>query len=332
MGKEQAEVAVLGSGSWATALVKMFSSNTDNIAWYIREKDIIEHILKFRHNPKYLSTVYLDTQKLILTPDINRAVNLADVLVFVIPSAFLKKCLANLRTDISGKIVCSAIKGIVPEDNYIVGDFFHKNLDIPYRNMVVLTGPTHAEEIAMEKLTYLTIASQDRSTAERVSGLLQNHYLRTFISDDITGTEYAAVIKNIYAIAAGIADGLGYGDNFHAVLLSNAATEMNRFIKAVYKNDRDFNSSPYLGDLLVTAYSKFSRNRMFGNMIGKGYSVRFTRMEMEMVAEGYYASKCINEINKELRVEIPIADTVFRILYQKASPSAEFINLVDKLK
>lgn len=332
MGKEQAEVAVLGSGSWATALVKMFSSNTDNIAWYIREKEIIEHILKFRHNPKYLSTVYLDTDKLILTPDINRAVKLADILVFVIPSAFLKKSLSNLNTDISGKMVCSAIKGIVPEDNYIVGDFFHKNLNIPYRNMVVLTGPTHAEEIAMEKLTYLTIASQDRSQAERVSGLLQNHYLRTFISDDITGTEYAAVIKNIYAIAAGIADGLGYGDNFLAVLLSNAATEMNRFVKAVYKNDRDFNSSPYLGDLLVTAYSKFSRNRMFGNMIGKGYSVRFTRMEMEMVAEGYYASVCINEINKELKVEIPIADTVYRILYQKASPSVEFRKLVDKLK
>ena len=332
MRKEQAEVAVLGSGSWATALVKMFSSNTENIAWYIREKDITDHILKFRHNPKYLSTVYLDTRRLILTSDINRAVKLADILVFVIPSAFLKKSLANLKVDLSDKIVCSAIKGIVPEDNYIVGDFFHKNLHVPYKNMVVLTGPTHAEEIAMEKLTYLTIASQDRSIAEKVSGLLQNHYLRTFISDDITGTEYAAVIKNIYAIAAGIADGLGYGDNFLAVLLSNAATEMNRFVKAVFKNDRDFNSSPYLGDLLVTAYSKFSRNRMFGNMLGKGYSVRYTRMEMEMVAEGYYASACINEINQDLKVEIPIADTVYRILYQKASPSVEFRNLVDKLK
>ncbi|MBN1387313.1 MAG: NAD(P)H-dependent glycerol-3-phosphate dehydrogenase [Bacteroidales bacterium] len=332
MGKEQAEVAVLGSGSWATALVKMFSSNVENIAWYIREKNIIEHIQKYKHNPKYLSTINLDTNKLILTPDINMAVKLADILVFVIPSAFLKKSLENLRADISGKLICSAIKGIVPEDNYIIGDFFHKRLNIPYKNMVVLTGPTHAEEIAMEKLTFLTIASKHRSAAERVSELLQNHYLRTFISDDITGTEYAAVIKNIYAIAAGMADGLGFGDNFLAVLLSNAATEMHRFVKAVYKNERDFNSSPYLGDLLVTAYSKFSRNRMFGNMIGKGYSVRFTRMEMEMVAEGYYASDCINEINKKLKVEIPIADTVYRILYQKASPSVEFRKLIDKLK
>ena len=332
MGKESAEVAVLGSGSWATALVKMFSSNVEVIAWYIREKNIIEHIHTYKHNPKYLSTVNLDTNKLILTSDINRAVNLADIIVFVIPSAFLKKSLENLTADISRKLVCSAIKGIVPEDNYIVGDFFHKRLNIPYKNMVVLTGPTHSEEIAMEKLTYLTIASNERTAAEKVSGLLKNHYLRTFISDDITGTEYAAVIKNIYAIAAGIADGLGYGDNFQAVLLSNAATEMNSFIKAVYKNERDFNSSPYLGDLLVTAYSKFSRNRMFGNMIGKGYSVRFTRMEMEMVAEGYYASNCINEISKDLKVEIPIADTVYRILYQKASPSAEFRKLIDKLK
>lgn len=332
MGKERADIAVLGSGSWATALVKMLSSNAGRIAWYIREKDIIEHIRKYKHNPKYLSTVNLDTDKLILTSDINRAVGLSDILVFVIPSAFLKKSLAALRTDISGKLVCSAIKGIVPEDNYIVGDFFHKKLKIPYQNMVVLTGPTHAEEIAMEKLTYLTIASHNRTAAEKVSQLLKNHYLRTVISDDITGTEYAAVIKNIYAIAAGIADGLGFGDNFQAVLLSNAATEMNRFVKAVYKNDRDFNSSPYLGDLMVTAYSKFSRNRMFGKMVGKGYSVRFTLMEMEMVAEGYYASDCINEINRDLKVDIPIADTVYRILYQNTSPSVEFRNLTDKLK
>lgn len=332
MERESAEVAVIGSGSWATALVKMFSPNARKIAWYIRRKEIIDHIQTFKHNPKYLSTVNLDTQKLILTSDINTAVELADILVFVIPSAFLKKSLSGLRTDISTKLVCSAIKGIVPEDNYIVGDFFNKKLKVPYENMVVLTGPSHSEEIAMERLTYLTLASRDRSKAEKLSHLLKNHYLRTVISDDIRGTEYAAVIKNIYAIAAGIADALGFGDNFLAVLLSNAATEMSRFIRAVYKNDRDFNSSPYLGDLMVTAYSKFSRNRMFGHMIGKGYSVRFTLMEMEMVAEGYYASACINEINKKLKVDIPIADTVYRILYKKASPSVEFRKLTEILK
>lgn len=332
MVKTQAEVAVLGSGSWATALVKLLSPNAEKIAWYIREKAIIDHIATYNHNPKYLSTVELDNSKLLMTTDINKAAGMADILIFVIPSAYLKKSLAGLRTDISGKMVCSAIKGIVPEDNYIVGDYFHKKLDVPLKNMVILAGPTHSEEIAMEKLTYLTIASPDRSAAEKISGLLKNHYLKTIISDDITGTEYAAVIKNIYAIAAGMADGLGYGDNFLAVLLSNSANEMKRFIKAVYMNDRDFNSSPYLGDLLVTAYSKFSRNRMFGNMIGRGYSVKYTMMEMEMVAEGYYSSDCINVINQKLKVDLPIADTVHRILYQKADPVPEFRKLTEILK
>lgn len=328
----KAEVAVLGSGSWATALVKMFSSNTERVAWYIREKSIIEHIRLYNHNPRYLSTVNLDNRKLLLTGDINKAADMADILVFAIPSAFLKKSLEKLRSDISGKLICSAIKGIVPEDNFIVGEFFEKKMNIPRDKMVVLTGPTHAEEIAMEKLTYLTIASTDKYAAEKISGLLKNHYLKTVISDDIIGTEYAAVIKNIYAIAAGIAYGIGFGDNFLAVLLSNAATEMNRFVKAVYKNDRNFSSSPYLGDLLVTAYSRFSRNRMFGTLIGKGYSVRFARLEMEMVAEGYYASDCINKINNKLKVDIPIAETVYRILYEKASPSVEFNILANKLK
>ncbi len=332
MAKKKADLAVLGSGSWATALVKMFSTNAESIAWYIREKDVIEHIRAYKRNPRYLSTVNLDTDRLILTQDINEAVNMAGILVFVIPSAFLKESVSGLTTDISGKLVCSAIKGIVPEHNYIAGDFFHKQLAVPLNNLVILTGPTHAEEIAMEKLTYLTVASLEREKALRVSGLLQNHYLKTIISDDIKGTEYAAVIKNIYAIAAGIAHGLGFGDNFQAVLLANAATEMKRFIRSVFKNDRDINSSPYLGDLLVTAYSKFSRNRMFGNMIGKGYSVRFTRMEMDMIAEGYYASDCINDINKDLKIEMPIADTVYRILYHKANPAIEFEKLTGLLK
>jgi glycerol-3-phosphate dehydrogenase (NAD(P)+) len=332
MGKKQAEVTVLGSGSWATALVKLLSPNADRIAWFIREKGIIDHIATYSHNPRYLSSVELDSSKLLMTTDINEAVEMADILIFVIPSAYLKESLAGLSTDLSGKLVCSAIKGIVPEDNYIVGDFFHKKMQVALKDMVILTGPTHSEEIAMEKLTYLTIASRDRSAAEKISRLLKNYYLKTIISDDITGTEYAAVIKNIYAIAAGMADGLGYGDNFLAVLLSNSANEMKKFIKAVYMNDRDFNSSPYLGDLLVTAYSKFSRNRMFGNMIGRGYSVKYTMMEMEMVAEGYYSSDCINEINKKLKVDLPIADSVHRILYHKADPAPEFRKLTEILK
>lgn len=332
MSKIQADVAVLGSGSWATALVKMFSTNTERLAWYIREREIIEHIQEHGHNPRYLSSVNLDTSKLLMTADINRAAAMADILVFVIPSTYLKKSLAALKIDITKKLICTAIKGIVPEDNLIVGDFFQERLNIPVGNMVVLTGPTHSEEIAMEKLTYLTVASRRKSAAGRIALLLRNHYLKTILSDDITGTEYAAVIKNIYAIAAGMADGLGYGDNFLAVLLSNAANEMKSFIKTVYRNERDFNSSPYLGDLLVTAYSKFSRNRMFGNMIGRGYSVKYTLLEMEMVAEGYYASDCINKINSKLKVDIPIADTVYRILYKKTDPADEFKKLTEILK
>jgi len=332
MVKTQTKVAVLGSGSWATALIKVLSSNNESIAWYIREREIIDHIQKYNHNPRYLSSVNLDCSKLVMTTDINMAASLADILLFVIPSAYLKESLEGLKIDISGKLVCSAIKGIVPEDNLIVGDFFINRLKVPEKRLVIITGPSHSEEIAMEKLTYLTIGSPEQKTAEKIARLFETHYLKTIISDDIRGTEYAAVIKNIYAIAAGMADGIGYGDNFLAVLLSNAANEMKRFIKAVYRTERDFNSSPYLGDLLVTAYSKFSRNRMFGNMIGKGYSVKFTLMEMVMVAEGYYASNCINEINRKLKVEIPIADSVYRILYQKADPVSEFRNMTEILK
>lgn len=332
MAAAKTEVSVIGSGSWATALVKMLSGNASGITWYIHEQEIIDHILVHKNNPRYLSMVNHNLDNINLTNDINHAFDSSETIVLVIPSAFLKDSLEGLRVDISGKTVCSAIKGIVPEFNQIVGDFLHKNYSLPYDNLVVLTGPTHAEEIAMEKLTYLTIASKDSSKAVRISGLLENYYLRTVISNDITGTEYAAVIKNIYAIAAGIAQGLGYGDNFQAVLIANAVTEMRNFIRAIYSNDRDINSSAYLGDLLVTAYSKFSRNRTFGNMIGRGYSVHFTRMEMEMVAEGYYASDCINEINQSLRVNIPVADTVYRILYEKANPSGEFNELIKILK
>ena len=332
MVKTQTKVAVMGAGSWATALIKVLSSNTESIVWYIREREIIDHIQKYNHNPRYLSSVNLDCSKLVMTTDINKAASIADILVFVIPSAYLKESLKGLKIDISGKLVCSAIKGIVPEDNLIVGDFFINRLNVPEKKLVIITGPSHSEEIAMEKLTYLTIASPEQKTAEKIARLFETHYLKTIISDDIRGTEYAAVIKNIYAIAAGMADGIGYGDNFLAVLLSNAANEMKRFIKAVYRTERDFNSSPYLGDLLVTAYSKFSRNRMFGNMIGKGYSVKFTLMEMVMVAEGYYTSHCINEINRQLKVEIPIADSVYRILYQKADPVSEFMKMTEILK
>lgn len=326
------DVTVIGSGSWATALVKLLSTNASRICWYIQQEDILKHLKKHNHNPRYLSAVNFKPDKLVLTSDINKAVNSSDTLIFVTPSAFLKENIKGMTVDISGKTICSAIKGIVPDENTIVGEFFHKEYNVPFENIVIITGPSHAEEVAMEKLTYLTIASQDKNRSKLIISMLKNHYLRTIISDDIFGTEYSAVMKNIYAIAAGICVGLGFGDNFLAVLLSNAAMEMKKFIDTIHPGEREMNSSPYLGDLLVTGYSQFSRNRMFGNMIGKGYSVNNALMEMTMVAEGYYSANCIHKLRSKMEISIPIAETVYRILYENAVPSSEIHNLTKILK
>jgi glycerol-3-phosphate dehydrogenase (NAD(P)+) len=327
-----ADVAVIGSGSWATAIVKLLCSNSSKICWYVRFEDELKHIKKYHHNPKYLSAIDFKPEKLLLTGDINKALRSSEIIILVTPAAFLKETLSDVSVSIKGKTICSAIKGVIPGDNTIVGEFIHNKYEIPFSDIVIITGPSHAEEIAMEKLTYLTIASQDQNKAKKVATLLRNHYLRTVISDDIFGTEYAAVMKNIYAIASGICTGLGYGDNFLAVLLSNAAMELKVFIDAIHPIDRDIKSSAYLGDLLVTGYSQFSRNRLFGNMIGKGYSVHNALLEMTMVAEGYYASKGIHTLRTEMKLSIPIAETVYRILYENGIPSKEIHNLTKILK
>jgi glycerol-3-phosphate dehydrogenase (NAD(P)+) len=326
------DVTVIGSGSWATAIVKLLCTNSSKICWYIHQDDILKHLKKFHHNPRYLSAIDFNPDKLILTNDINKAVTASDTIILVTPSAFLKDNLKGMDVDISGKTICSAIKGIIPDENTIVGEYIHKQYNVPFQNIVIITGPSHAEEVAMEKLTYLTISSQDKNRAKLVMSLLKNHFLRTIMSDDIFGTEYAAVMKNIYAIAAGICVGMGYGDNFLAVLLSNAAMEMKKFIDAMHPGDREINSSPYLGDLMVTGYSQFSRNRMFGNMIGKGYSVNNALMEMTMVAEGYYSAGCIHKLKSKMNISVPIAETVYRILYENAATSTEIHNLTKILK
>jgi glycerol-3-phosphate dehydrogenase (NAD(P)+) len=331
-GSHVADVTVIGSGSWATAIVKMLSSNASKICWFVQFDEELKHLKKFHHNQKYLSAIDFRPEKLILTGDINKAVMSAEIIILVTPAAFLKETLSPLKNSLEGKTVCSAIKGFIPEDNCIVGEFMHNKYNVPFSSIVIITGPSHAEEVAMEKLTYLTIASQDSGKAKKVALLLKNHYLRTIISDDIYGTEYAAVMKNIYAIAAGICIGLGYGDNFLAVLLSNAAMELKSFIDNIHPIDRDIKSSAYLGDLLVTGYSQFSRNRAFGNMIGKGYSVHNALMEMTMIAEGYYAAKGIHKLRFEMNLRIPIAETVYRILYENANPSKEVHKLTKILK
>ncbi len=323
--------AVIGGGSWATAIAKMLCVNVDEIAWYMRSTYAIEHLKLQKHNPNYLSSVEFDTKKLRLTNNINEAVAFADYIIFAIPSAFLSGELEKLTESLEGKVIFSAIKGIVPETSLIVGEHFHEKYNIPYDNIGVITGPCHAEEVALERLSYLTIACGDERKAKLMGKNLNSHYIKTKISDDIVGTEYAAMLKNIYAIAAGMAHGLGYGDNFQALLMSNAIREMKKFIRKVHKMKRNINNSAYLGDLLVTGYSVFSRNRMFGNMIGKGYTVKSAMMEMSMVAEGYYATKSAYKLNEDNKAKTPIIDAVYSILYEGKDAKSVFKKLTDKL-
>jgi len=331
--KNNMKFAVLGGGSWATAIVKMLTENTDVVQWYMRNSEAIEHIGAHGHNPNYLSSVEFRREQLLLTNDINIAVTNADILIFAIPSAFLDSELKSLKVDIKDKIVFSAIKGIVPESSLIVGEHFNVHYHIPLKNIGVITGPCHAEEVALERLSYLTIACSDIEKAELVAEHISSEYIKTKISNDIIGTEYAAMLKNIYAIAAGIAHGLGYGDNFQSVLMSNAIREMKRFIKRVHKTKRNINDSAYLGDLLVTGYSLFSRNRMFGNMVGKGYTVKSAMMEMKMVAEGYYATKSAYQIMSKYKKKskTPILNAVYKILYENKNPKTIFRELTEKL-
>ena len=325
-------IAVIGGGSWATAIVKILSNNVELINWWVRNEETVDFIKKYNHNPRYLSDVEIDTNKVSVSNDILDCVRYSQIIILAVPSAFLKESISKLTTDIlKDKIVFSAIKGIVPEDYLIVGDFIHKTYDLSFDKIGVITGPCHAEEVAMEKLSYLTIACMNTDNAAKLAEMLNCRYIKATVSDDIFGTEYAAVLKNVIAIANGICHGLGYGDNFSAVLISNAIQEIKRFVDKVHPITRDINDSAYLGDLLVTAYSQFSRNRTFGTMIGKGYSVKTAQLEMNMIAEGYYAVKCIHEINKKLGVEMPITSAVYNILYEKISPRIEMKLLSDKL-
>ncbi|MFT5674033.1 MAG: glycerol-3-phosphate dehydrogenase (NAD(P)+) [Polaribacter sp.] len=325
------KIAVLGGGSWATAIVKMLIENIETVGWYMRNEHAIAYIEENDHNPKYLRSAELNAKRLDLSADINFMVANYDVLIFAIPSAFVTSELNKLNVSLEGKTIFSAIKGIIPETGLIVGEHFNKKYNIPLENIGVITGPCHAEEVAMERLSYLTIACIDSEKARLMSKALESWYIKTKISDDIIGTEYAAMLKNIYAVAAGIAHGLGYGDNFQSVLMSNAIREMKRFIKKVHKMKRNINDSAYLGDLLVTGYSTFSRNRMFGNMIGKGYTVKSAQHEMSMIAEGYYATKSAHKIKEEKNTKTPIIDAVYNVLYKDKDPKKEFKKLTNNL-
>lgn len=298
----------------------------------MRNEIAVEHIKQYRHNPHYLQSVEFDLNKIEVSTDLVKMIESADTVIIATPSAFLTKLFEDFPYGLmKEKVVFSAVKGIVPEYNAIPARFIHKTFGTPYDNIGIICGPCHAEEVALERLSYLTVACQDEDISEEMADLLACRYIKTTVSDDLFGTELSAVLKNVYAIASGICAGLGYGDNFQAVLISNAIQEIENFIDEVSPIHRDVKSSAYLGDLLVTAYSKFSRNRTFGYMIGKGYSVKTAQLEMDMIAEGYYATKSVMEIMKKFEVEMPIVEAVNNIIYEKISPVIEMRILTDKL-
>ncbi len=340
---------VIGSGSWATALVKILSDNGQAINWWVRNKEQIAHIEKRRYNPQYLSSARLDVSLLTVSDDINEVVRNSDVILLVVPSAFIQEVLEGVNKEgFQYKKIVSAIKGIVPGPDILLNDYLEQHFDIPLENYFALLGPCHAEEVASEKLSYLTFSGVDVSMTEEISSCFKTSYINTVTNSDILGVQYAAVLKNIYALGAGIAHGLEYGDNFLSVYIANSADEMAGFLRKAgvqhivvgeheeedlitHKKSPNYAASVYLGDLLVTCYSPYSRNRTFGNMIGKGYTVQSAQLEMNMVAEGYYASKCIDHINEKTGASIPIAKTVYKILWERLQPAKGFRQIEDTL-
>ena len=327
------KIAIIGGGSWATAIAKIVSGRTRHIGWYMRRDDRIEEFRRLGHNPAYLTSVHFNVSEIDFSSDINKIVQAYDTLIFVTPSPYLKNHLKKLKTRLKDKFIITAIKGIVPDENLVCSEYFHHVYDVPYDRLACIGGPSHAEEVALERLSYLTIGCADREKAQAFASLIDSEFIKTKTSTDVVGIEYASVLKNVFAIAAGICSGLKYGDNFQAVLMSNAVQEMNRFLSSVHPlAGRNINDSVYMGDLLVTGYSNFSRNRTFGTMIGKGYSVKSAQIEMEMIAEGYFGTKCMKEINRRQHVNMPILDAVYNILYERISPQIEIKLLTDSFR
>jgi len=327
------KVAIIGGGSWATAMAKIVLRHEEQINWYMRRDDRIEEFIRLGHNPAYLTGLHFDVSRINFSSDLNKVVQDSDTLILVTPSPYLKSHLKKLKVSIREKLIAIAIKGLVPDDNITISQYFQQAYNVPEDNITTIGGPSHAEEVAMDRLCYLTVGCHNIDNARTVAELLTNKYVKTSVSTDIEGIEYSSVLKNVYAIAAGICNGLKYGDNFHAVLVANAVQEMDRFLQSVeQRDDRKVTNTAYLGDLLVTMYSNFSRNRTFGTMIGRGYSVKTAQLEMEMIAEGYYGTYCMKQINKKFHVNMPILDAMYNILYERISPSVEIKILSDSFR
>jgi glycerol-3-phosphate dehydrogenase (NAD(P)+) len=325
-------VAIIGSGSWATALAKIIMHNVPDINWYIRRQEVIDDFIENRRNPNHLELAYFDTSRIHFSTDINYVIEHSDVLILAIPSPYIKQCLDEISVDMSGKKVISAVKGMIAEENMRVTEYLHTHFHIPTKNIGIVAGPCHAEEIALERLSYLTIGCTDIEQSQEWCHMMTTRYVHTTPSNDVVGLEISSVMKNIYAIAMGMCKSLHYGDNFLSVLLTNAIHEISRFSTAISDVPRDITHSGYLGDVLVTAYSNFSRNRQFGQMIGMGYSVKAAQTEMEMVAEGYYGTKAIHILNNDLGVDIPIAEAMYQILYGRKSPKLAIKELTEKFQ
>ena len=315
------KIAVLGGGSWATALAKLLLANCETIHWYMRRDDRIEDFRRLGHNPAYLTDVDFDTERIYFSSDINAVCAECDTLLLATPSPYFKDHMNKITVDLSRKRIVSAVKGIVPDSNELVSDYMHRVFGVATENILVISGPCHAEEVALSRLSYLTVGCADVELAKAFATCLEGKTTHTIISSDVDGIEYAAVLKNVYAIAAGIIHGLKMGDNYMAMMVSNAIREMERFVDTVSPRVRNICDSVYLGDLLVTAYSRFSRNHNFGALIGRGYAVKAAKMEMEQVAEGYYGTKCMHDINETRGVEMPIANAVYDVLYRHVNPA-----------
>lgn len=331
MSYKKSKIAIVGSGSWATALAKIFTDAQNHVHWYVRGEEEANSIRRNGRNPNYLSSVKFRSSSITVSTDINSVIGACDWIVLAIPSAFLEASLKQLTVSINEKRIISGIKGIVPESKYIVGEHLNKYYNLPLEQFLVIAGPSHAEEIALERLSYLTLACSKKSSAEQLKKWMLTKYVRIKTSNDVLGIEYAATLKNIYALAVGIAFGLNYGDNFQSVLVSNAIREMKRFLKKISASSRNINQSAYLGDQLVTAYSPLSRNRRFGNLIGRGASIKSAQLEMKMIAEGYYACLSVYELSQKHDITTPILDAVTLILYRQKNPKKVFRKLVEKL-
>ena len=327
----EARCAVIGYGSWATAIVGLLTANETRVGWYVRNPEVLEGLLTEGRNPRYLSDMEFDRDRIAPSDDLDGIVREADILILATPSAYLKTFLEPLTVPLKDKFVVSAIKGIVPGDYQTVVEYIHDHYGLSYRQIGLVTGPSHAEEVSRGKLSYLTVVCADPENARRIGERFAGENIRLSYSADLYGVEYAAILKNIYALSVGIAVGLGYGDNFLAVLIANAAREMTRFLEESYPDERNTQVSAYLGDLLVTCYSPYSPNRRLGLLIGHGCTVKSALNEMTMVAEGYFAADCIRHINFRHRVDMPIADMVYRVLYEGASARRCMQELTTKL-